>query len=120
MVCVSATVIVVVVVVLMLLLRVSAHVLAALVKWGTPEGAAELMMRPGTLISQAFKETTKDNEVMVAISAPHGTDDQAREMLQACCMLGVVGRSYPTPPPRLPRRPIHPIQDSPLGDPATA
>ena len=68
--------------------QVSADVLAALVSWATPEGAATLLQRPGTLISQAYAHA-KDNALMASLIAPHTTDDQVRDMLQSCCMLGV-------------------------------
>ena len=70
------------------MLQVSVAVLSALVKWATPEGAAELMQRPGTLVSLAY-EDEKDNDLMAKVIAPHATDEQVVDLLQCCCMNGI-------------------------------
>ena len=70
------------------MLQVSVAVLSALVKWATPEGAAELMQRPSTSISLAY-EDEKDNALMAKLIAPHATDEQVVDLLQCCCMNGI-------------------------------
>ena len=78
---------------LMLMLQVSADVLTALKKWATPEGAAELLQRPGTLTSMASfandPDKAKDNALMAHVAMAHETDDQVVKMLQDACSLGV-------------------------------